>query len=222
MPKNDIVAKPNSLFSNFLGWKCCGTLVPILRFVTRTCPVCAMTAKPADMFVVTRLNTAVHFPTPGSEGAADRAYVDMTSICLLYSSFIVFWIWHDLTKDMYMLNVLKKTEDSLAGCRKCRQCRAVDSDAMLGQLFTWFRHILIYISRHTAGFRKIIYYIYRSHCFIAWFVCFLHFFRLLLVKLAVNRKMMTRFASIKMENGQSQPRQGRLAKAARDMRWYER
>ena len=120
----------------------------------------------------------------------------------------------DLTKDMYMLNVLKKTEDSWAGCR---QCRAVDSDAMLGQ-FIWFRHILTDISRHTAGFRQII---YRSHCFIAWFVCFLHFFRLLLVKLAVNRKMMTRFASIKMENGQSQPRQGRLA-AARDMKWYER
>ena len=57
--------------------------------------MCAMTAKPADMFVVTRLNTAVHFPTRRCEGAADRAYVayvDMTSICRLYSSFIVFWI----------------------------------------------------------------------------------------------------------------------------------
>ena len=49
------------------------------------------------------------------------------------------------------------------------------------------------------------------------FAIFLHLFKLLLVKLAVHRKMMTRFASIKMENGQSQPRQGRLAKAELDM-----
>lgn len=70
--------------------------------------MCAMTAKPADMFVVTRLNTAVHFPTPRCEGAADRAYVTYVDMSFIFFVHRVL----DLTKDMYMLNVLKKTEDS--------------------------------------------------------------------------------------------------------------
>ena len=66
--------------------------------------MCAMTAKPADMFVATCLNTApVHLgATPRcAEGAADSVYYHV--VCRVYL---------DLTKDMYMLNVLKKTEDS--------------------------------------------------------------------------------------------------------------